>query len=209
MTFSENLQELGLRAVGTTCTGLNTVYFTGDAPEITDDPVLRKPDGDTVFPDGTTTVYYPIGNSTWNGYEFWKLSKYAQFIGYDPANKPESTAEVQTSGDTVEYYTTVLNPRAEDSGMPGTRDVTLDGDLITFYSSFYKREGDPSAEAEFIPYGEVTFEIAEDMKSCYYECDEDVWGSKEGGINSCLRLDGLICTLKVVNGKIEEMLFNS
>ncbi len=209
MTFSDQLQELGLRAFGTTSTGLNTVYFTGNAPVITDDRIAKG--DDAVFPDGTATVYYPQGNSTWDGYDFSQLAKYAQFIAYDPAQKPENTAAVQASGDTTMYYSTLLRAPSENSEMPGTTAVEVDGNSITFYASFYKNATIPFAyqDAEFVPFGEVTFEIADDMKSCYWEADEAYWSTKEDGIRTCKMLSGLVCTLKVVNGIITEMSFNS
>ena len=209
MTFSDQLQELGLRAFGTTSTGLNTVYFTGNAPVITDDRIAKC--DDAVFPDGTATVYYPQGNSTWDGYDFSQLAKYAQFIAYDPAQKPENTAAVQASGDTIMYYSTLLRAPSENSEMPGTTAVEVDGNSITFHASFYKNATIPFAyqDAEFVPFGEVTFEIADDMKSCYWEADEAYWSTKEDGIRSCKMLSGLVCTLKVVNGIITEMSFNS
>ena len=64
-------------------------------------------------------------------------------------------------------------------------------------------------DAEFVPYGEMTFEIAEDMKCGYVDMYGTEWVTKEKGIRNCERMNGLVCTLKVVNGKIEEMLFNS
>ncbi len=209
MTFSDQLQELGLRAFGTTSTGLNTVYFTGNAPVITDDRIAKG--DDAVFPDGTATVYYPQGNSTWDGYDFSQLAKYAQFIAYDPAQKPENTAAVQASGDTIMYYSTLLRAPSENSEMPGTTAVEVDGNSITFHASFYKNATIPFAyqDAEFVPFGEVTFEIADDMESCYWEADEAYWSTKEDGIRSCKMLSGLVCTLKVVNGIITEMSFNS
>lgn len=209
MTFSDQLQELGLRAFGTTSTGLNTVYFTGNAPVITDDRIAKC--DDAVFPDGTATVYYPQGNSTWDGYDFSQLAKYAQFIAYDPAQKTENTAAVQASGDTIMYYSTLLRAPSENSEMPGTTAVEVDGNSITFHASFYKNATIPFAyqDAEFVPFGEVTFEIADDMKSCYWEADEAYWSTKEDGIRSCKMLSGLVCTLKVVNGIITEMSFNS
>ena len=209
MTFSDQLQELGLRAFGTTSTGLNTVYFTGNAPVITDDRIAKC--DDAVFPDGTATVYYPQGNSTWDGYDFSQLAKYAQFIAYDPAQKPENTAAVQESGDTIMYYSTLLRAPSENSEMPGTTAVEVDGNSITFHASFYKNATIPFAyqDAEFVPFGEVTFEIADDMKSCYWEADEAYWSTKEDGIRTCKMLSGLVCTLKVVNGVITEMSFNS
>lgn len=209
VTFSDQLQELGLRAFGTTSTGLNTVYFTGNAPVITDDRIAKG--DDAVFPDGTATVYYPQGNSTWDGYDFSQLAKYAQFIAYDPAQKPENTAAVQASGDTIMYYSTLLRAPSENSEMPGTTAVEVDGNSITFHASFYKNATIPFAyqDAEFVPFGEVTFEIADDMKSCYWEADGAYWSTKEDGIRSCKMLSGLVCTLKVVNGIITEMSFNS
>ena len=209
MTFSDQLQELGLRAFGTTSTGLNTVYFTGNAPVITDDRIAKC--DDAVFPDGTATVYYPQGNSTWDGYDFSQLAKYAQFIAYDSAQKPENTAAVQASGDTIMYYSTLLRAPSENSEMPGTTAVEVDGNSITFHASFYKNATIPFAyqDAEFVPFGEVTFEIADDMKSCYWEADEAYWSTKEDGIRTCKMLSGLVCTLKVVNGIITEMSFNS
>ena len=209
MTFSDQLQELGLRAFGTTSTGLNTVYFTGNAPVITDDRIAKC--DDAVFPDGTATVYYPQGNSTWDGYDFSQLAKYAQFIAYDPAQKPENTAAVQESGDTIMYYSTLLHAPSGNSELPETTAVEVDGNSITFHASFYKNATIPFAyqDAEFVPFGEVTFEIADDMKSCYWEADEAYWSTKEDGIRTCKMLSGLVCTLKVVNGVITEMSFNS
>ncbi len=209
MTFSDQLQELGLRAFGTTSTGLNTVYFTGNAPVITDDRIAKC--DDAVFPDGTATVYYPQGNSTWDGYDFSQLAKYAQFIAYDPAQKPENTAAVQESGDTIMYYSTILHAPSGNSELPETTAVEVDGNSITFHASFYKNATIPFAyqDAEFVPFGEVTFEIADDMKSCYWEADGAYWSTKEDGIRCCKMLCGLVCTLKVVNGEITEMSFNS
>ena len=65
------LQELGLRAFGYGSTGMNKVFFTGDAPVISDDTIAKNP-GDTVFPDTTTMIYYPKDNPTWNNYDFTK-----------------------------------------------------------------------------------------------------------------------------------------
>ena len=82
--FSDQLQELGLCAFGYGSTGLNTVYFMGDAPMISDDRIAISED-DTVFPDTTTKVYYPIGNSTWDGFDFSKLGKNMTAEPYDPS----------------------------------------------------------------------------------------------------------------------------
>ena len=80
--FSEQLQELGLRAFGYGSTGMNKVFFTGDAPVISDDTIAKNP-GDTVFPDTTTMIYYPKDNPTWNNYDFTKLMKVVQATGVD------------------------------------------------------------------------------------------------------------------------------
>ena len=82
VVFSEQLQELGLRAFGYGSTGMNKVFFTGDAPVISDDTIAKNP-GDTVFPDTTTMIYYPKDNPTWNNYDFTKLMKVVQATGVD------------------------------------------------------------------------------------------------------------------------------
>lgn len=203
VTFSDQLQELGLRAFGRTCTGLNTVYFTGDAPTITDERIAN-PENDTVFPDETTLIYYPQGNSTWDNFNFSQLAENAEFISYAPT-------ENQESNNTPVYYSTQLHEPFEGSDLPGTISVEVDGDYITFYASFRKSAVMPFdyQDAEFVPYGEMTFEIAEDMKCGYVDMYGTEWVTKEKGIRNCERMNGLVCTLKVVNGKIEEMLFNS
>ena len=82
VVFSEQLQELGLCAFGYGSTGMNKVFFTGDAPVISDDTIAKNP-GDTVFPDTTTMIYYPKDNPTWNNYDFTKLMKVVQATGVD------------------------------------------------------------------------------------------------------------------------------
>lgn len=82
VVFSEQLQELGLCAFGYGSTGMNKVFFTGDAPVISDDTIAKNP-GDTVFPDTTTMIYYPKDNPTWNNYDFTKLMKVVHASGVD------------------------------------------------------------------------------------------------------------------------------
>ena len=82
VVFSEQLQELGMCAFGYGSTGMNKVFFTGDAPVISDDTIAKNP-GDTVFPDTTTMIYYPKDNPTWNNYDFTKLMKVVQATGVD------------------------------------------------------------------------------------------------------------------------------
>ena len=53
--FSEQLQELGLGAFSSSATGMQTIYFTGNAPAITDDRIAKEEDA-TVFPDTTLHV---------------------------------------------------------------------------------------------------------------------------------------------------------
>ena len=82
VVFSEQLQELGMCAFGYGSTGMNKVFFTGDAPVISDDTIAKNL-GDTVFPDTTTMIYYPKDNPTWNNYDFTKLMKVVQATGVD------------------------------------------------------------------------------------------------------------------------------
>lgn len=109
--FSDQLQELGLRAFGYGSTGLNTVYFMGDAPTISDDRIAID-ENDAVFPETTTKVYYPAGNATWDGFDFRKLGINVTAEAYDPAtlnvdtenneeaNEAEKTAKSSEAVDT-------------------------------------------------------------------------------------------------------------
>ena len=81
VVFSPNLWMLGMRAFGSNCTGLEKVFFTGDAPEIFDYPDSWG--DDKVFPDTTTAIYYPKDNASWDGFDFSRLANNAQFISYD------------------------------------------------------------------------------------------------------------------------------
>ncbi len=131
--FSQQLQELGLRAFGTGCGGLNTVYFKGDAPEITDDRIAT-PEGDTVFQENTAVIYYPEGNPTWDGYDLSRLSQTAEFRTYDPAQLERLMAEVKAgtqlassaeSSDTVkEMYRALYNNIIKNQNLQVVADGT-------------------------------------------------------------------------------------
>ena len=131
--FSQQLRELGLKAFGTGCGGLNTVYFKGDAPEITDDRIAT-PEGDTVFQENTTVIYYPEGNPTWDGYDLSRLSQTAEFRTYDPAQLEQLMAEAKAgtqlassaeSSDTVkEMYRALYNNIIKNQNLQVVADGT-------------------------------------------------------------------------------------
>ena len=81
VVFSPNLWTLGTHAFDSNCTGLEKVFFTGDAPEIFDSP--ESWDDEKVFPDTTTAIYYPKDNASWDDFDFSRLANNAQFISYD------------------------------------------------------------------------------------------------------------------------------
>lgn len=80
VVFSPNLWMLGMRAFGSNCTGLEKVFFTGDAPEIFDYPDSWG--DEKVFPDTTTAIYYPKDNASWDDFDFSRLANNAQLISY-------------------------------------------------------------------------------------------------------------------------------
>ena len=92
ITFSKNLKSLGMRAFGYGSTGAVNIYFQGDAPEITDKRIAVDDLTDAVFPDTTVVIYYPAGNSTWDGFAFSKLAKYAIAQSYEYSEDDESEA---------------------------------------------------------------------------------------------------------------------
>ena len=131
--FSEQLQELGLGAFSSSATGMQTIYFTGNAPAITDDRIAKDEDA-TVFPDTTLHVYYPAGNSTWDGFDFSKLGKNITIESYDP-NSTELTASLEKKSDQSdltqtdelavyrEFYEKYITNEALDPVKDGTVDA--------------------------------------------------------------------------------------
>ena len=126
VTFSEQLEELGFAAFGGTITGMHTVYFTGNAPNITDQRIAV--DENVVFPDTTTDVYYPEGNATWNGFDFSKLGVNVTPHSYEAEEKviaiPQDavTGMVETESKNVDV--------AEANGVTDTRSL---------YQAFYEK----------------------------------------------------------------------
>ena len=132
ITFSKNLKSLGMRAFGYGSTGAVNIYFQGDAPEITDQRIAVDDLTDAVFPDTTVVIYYPAGNSTWDGFAFSKLAKYAIAQSYEYSEGDESEAaggQEEKSGN--EDGVQILDENGNENVQEQYR---------TFYESYVRQE---------------------------------------------------------------------
>lgn len=113
------------------------------------------------------------------------------------------------------YYGTVLNRtkggKKYGSWQPGTKKVKYTSKSITFYGSFMKSK---KASLEFnkknfVKYGKKTFKLT--SKTKYYWTDEygRIPAKKYEALKCCKKLNGLMVTLKVTNGKVVSLTFYS
>ena len=127
VTFSDQLEELGIEAFGSMTTGMQSVYFSGNAPSITDQRIAVEENA-TVFPDTTTDVYYPEGNATWNGFDFSKLGVNVTPHSYEAEEKVIVIPEGAVTG-----MTETESEKADVTEAQGTTDAQ------SLYQAFYEK----------------------------------------------------------------------
>lgn len=127
VTFSDHLEELGIEAFGSMTTGMQSVYFSGNAPSITDQRIAVEENA-TVFPDTTTDVYYPEGNATWNGFDFSKLGVNVTPHSYEAEEKVIAIPEGAVTGKSE-----------TESEKADTTEVKEATDAQSLYQAFYEK----------------------------------------------------------------------
>lgn len=127
VTFSDQLEELGIEAFGSMTTGMQSVYFSGNAPSITDQRIAVEENA-TVFPNTTTDVYYPEENATWNGFDFSKLGVNVTPHSYEAEEKVIVIPEGAVTG-----MTETESEKADVTEAQGTTDAQ------SLYQAFYEK----------------------------------------------------------------------
>ena len=113
------------------------------------------------------------------------------------------------------YYGTVLNRtkggKQYGFWQPGTKKVKYTSKSITFYGSFMKSKNASLKfnKKNFVKYGKKTFKLT--SKTKYYWTDEygRIPAKKYEALKCCKKLNGLMVTLKVTNGKVVSLTFYS
>ena len=129
----------------------------------------------------------------------------------DAENQQETNDSVMESG----YYGTTLNPNSTSGEPPyysgRITAVECDENSITFYGSFQWCAELPFSHdaAGFREDGKYTFELTPQTE--YYTCEQEERYpcSKEDALHMCQSLRGLTVSIKVTDGKIDEMSFGS